>query len=316
MLADALHYARELGATHLVDFATLTGAMNRALGDLYAGVMGNDDEWRDADRRRRRGERRPRLAVADAPALPRPDRLRVRRHEELLRARAGAADLRGVVPRGVRRRRPMGARRRRRHRVLHVGPDRLPLAEGRHRLRRPPDRRAGDEAERRELRPHRRARARPEHGPRLRRAEGRARRRGARPRAPLPVRARRGARRARADGHADPRGVRRRRQRHALVRDRDRGADAHRLVRRDHGRGAHVARDDADLPVRVARSRSTSGCPTSPREEARGVRADRAGRGLGRRRLAHARGAERRRMGRSTARRSSSRTRARTSPPA
>jgi leucyl aminopeptidase len=47
VLADALHYARELGATHLVDFATLTGAMNRALGDLYAGVMGNDDAWRD-----------------------------------------------------------------------------------------------------------------------------------------------------------------------------------------------------------------------------------------------------------------------------
>jgi leucyl aminopeptidase len=47
VLADALHYARELGATHLVDFATLTGAMNRAMGDLYAGVMGNDDAWRD-----------------------------------------------------------------------------------------------------------------------------------------------------------------------------------------------------------------------------------------------------------------------------
>ena len=47
VLADALHYARTLGATHLVDFATLTGAMNRAFGDLYAGVMGNDDAWRD-----------------------------------------------------------------------------------------------------------------------------------------------------------------------------------------------------------------------------------------------------------------------------
>jgi leucyl aminopeptidase len=47
VLADVLWYARELGATHLVDFATLTGAMNRALGDLYAGVFGNDDAWRD-----------------------------------------------------------------------------------------------------------------------------------------------------------------------------------------------------------------------------------------------------------------------------
>jgi leucyl aminopeptidase len=47
VLADALWYAREQGATHVVDFATLTGAMNRALGDLYTGVFGNDDEWRD-----------------------------------------------------------------------------------------------------------------------------------------------------------------------------------------------------------------------------------------------------------------------------
>jgi leucyl aminopeptidase len=47
ILADALHYARELGSTHLVDFATLTGAMERALGDLYAGVFGNDEGWRD-----------------------------------------------------------------------------------------------------------------------------------------------------------------------------------------------------------------------------------------------------------------------------
>jgi leucyl aminopeptidase len=47
VLADVLWYARQQGATHLVDFATLTGAMVRALGDLYAGVFGNDDEWRD-----------------------------------------------------------------------------------------------------------------------------------------------------------------------------------------------------------------------------------------------------------------------------
>jgi leucyl aminopeptidase len=47
VLADALWYARQLGATHVVDFATLTGAMERALGDLYAGVFGNDEGWRD-----------------------------------------------------------------------------------------------------------------------------------------------------------------------------------------------------------------------------------------------------------------------------
>ena len=43
VLADALHYAREHGATHLIDFATLTGAMSIALGDLYAGWFANDE---------------------------------------------------------------------------------------------------------------------------------------------------------------------------------------------------------------------------------------------------------------------------------
>jgi leucyl aminopeptidase len=47
VLADVLWYARSEGATHLVDFATLTGVMNKALGDLYTGVFGNDDAWRD-----------------------------------------------------------------------------------------------------------------------------------------------------------------------------------------------------------------------------------------------------------------------------
>ena len=45
VLADALHYARTQGATHVVDFATLTGAMSLALGDLIAGFFANDDEW-------------------------------------------------------------------------------------------------------------------------------------------------------------------------------------------------------------------------------------------------------------------------------
>jgi leucyl aminopeptidase len=47
VLADALWYARREGATHIVDFATLTGAMETALGDLYAGVFANDDSWRE-----------------------------------------------------------------------------------------------------------------------------------------------------------------------------------------------------------------------------------------------------------------------------
>jgi leucyl aminopeptidase len=48
VLADALWYARRLGATHVLDLATLTGAMELALGDLYAGLFANDDDWRNA----------------------------------------------------------------------------------------------------------------------------------------------------------------------------------------------------------------------------------------------------------------------------
>jgi leucyl aminopeptidase len=47
VLADALWYARGQGATHILDLATLTGAMEVALGDFYAGIFGNDDDWRD-----------------------------------------------------------------------------------------------------------------------------------------------------------------------------------------------------------------------------------------------------------------------------
>jgi leucyl aminopeptidase len=45
VLADALWYARREGATHLLDLATLTGAMELALGDLYAGLFANDEDW-------------------------------------------------------------------------------------------------------------------------------------------------------------------------------------------------------------------------------------------------------------------------------
>jgi leucyl aminopeptidase len=43
VLADGLSYARQLGATHLIDAATLTGACVVALGMVNAGVFSNDD---------------------------------------------------------------------------------------------------------------------------------------------------------------------------------------------------------------------------------------------------------------------------------
>lgn len=43
LLADAVHYATTLGATHIVDIATLTGACVVALGHVASGLYGTDD---------------------------------------------------------------------------------------------------------------------------------------------------------------------------------------------------------------------------------------------------------------------------------
>ena len=103
VLADALWYAREQGATHVVDFATLTGIMARALGDQYAGIFANDDAWRDEI-----------VAAGEASGdyvWPFPLHPRYRRvidsafadmkNSSLRRRRQ--PDLRNVIPRGVRR---------------------------------------------------------------------------------------------------------------------------------------------------------------------------------------------------------------------
>ncbi len=54
ILADALTYAKQLGCTHLIDAATLTGAIVVALGYTSSGVFANDDsllrQWMAAAR--------------------------------------------------------------------------------------------------------------------------------------------------------------------------------------------------------------------------------------------------------------------------
>ncbi len=51
ILGDGLWYARQLGATHLVDVATLTGAVVVALGKGTTGLFGTPDDWVDRVRR-------------------------------------------------------------------------------------------------------------------------------------------------------------------------------------------------------------------------------------------------------------------------
>ncbi len=47
ILADALGYAKRLGAKLIVDVATLTGAMRVALGEIYSGAFGNNQALMD-----------------------------------------------------------------------------------------------------------------------------------------------------------------------------------------------------------------------------------------------------------------------------
>ena len=47
ILADAITYAKQLGVTHIVDAATLTGAIVVALANVNVGVFSNDQPWTD-----------------------------------------------------------------------------------------------------------------------------------------------------------------------------------------------------------------------------------------------------------------------------
>jgi leucyl aminopeptidase len=67
ILGDAMVYAERLGATHMVDVATLTGAVGRALGYLVAGGFGTPQAWYDDVMRAaaRGGERFWQLPLVD-----------------------------------------------------------------------------------------------------------------------------------------------------------------------------------------------------------------------------------------------------------
>jgi leucyl aminopeptidase len=67
VLADGVTYAKQLGATHLIDAATLTGAVGVALGMINGGVFSNDEDTyqRFAEGLKTSGERFWRLPVED-----------------------------------------------------------------------------------------------------------------------------------------------------------------------------------------------------------------------------------------------------------
>ena len=67
ILADGLAYARQLGCTHLVDAATLTGAIVVALGYVNAGIFASNDEMyeRFAKALNQAGEKMWRMPIDD-----------------------------------------------------------------------------------------------------------------------------------------------------------------------------------------------------------------------------------------------------------
>ncbi len=67
VLVDGIAYAKQLGATRIVDLATLTGSIIVALGDHRTGLFSNNDDWAGAVRAAavRAGEPVWRMPVSD-----------------------------------------------------------------------------------------------------------------------------------------------------------------------------------------------------------------------------------------------------------
>ena len=87
ILADGIAYAKQLGATHLVDAATLTGAIVVALGAVNTGVFGTDEAFTERVLASAQGCGREDVAHAARRRLPRPDQEHHRRHPERRRPR-------------------------------------------------------------------------------------------------------------------------------------------------------------------------------------------------------------------------------------
>ena len=69
VLADVLNVALDHHPSHIIDFATLTGACVVALGNDIVGVMSNHERWQQTIAQRRSSNRRVRLAFTDVSIL-------------------------------------------------------------------------------------------------------------------------------------------------------------------------------------------------------------------------------------------------------
>ena len=82
ILGDAMTYAERLGATHVVDVATLTGAVARAFGHLVTGAFGDAAGLVRRGRGRGRARRRALLAAPPGRGVLAGDGELDRRHGE------------------------------------------------------------------------------------------------------------------------------------------------------------------------------------------------------------------------------------------
>ncbi len=133
ILIDTLTYAQRLGCTHLVDAATLTGAIVVALGAVNTGAFANNDAFAGQAAGRRQDRRRKDVAHADRRGIQRSAQDSVRRSAEHRRPAGWIGDG-GDVPARFRRRHALGAPGHRRHGLARRR--QAVYGEGRHRHRR------------------------------------------------------------------------------------------------------------------------------------------------------------------------------------
>ena len=116
ILGDGLWYARQRGATHLVDVATLTGACVVALGKVTTGLFGTPPAWIATVREAAARAGEPVWELPLGPEYREIAQERDRRHRQQRRPRRRRHHG-GDVPEGVRRDDAVGAPRHRRHRL-------------------------------------------------------------------------------------------------------------------------------------------------------------------------------------------------------
>ena len=120
ILGDAMTYAERLGATHMVDVATLTGAVGRALGELVTGRFGTPQDWVEKVKAAARPGRRADVADPARGRVQGRDGQLVRGLPELLDLVGGQPGQERPVPARVRDG-AVGPSRHRRHRLLPQG---------------------------------------------------------------------------------------------------------------------------------------------------------------------------------------------------